>query len=275
LIRQLLAYAGKGAFVKEAVPVARVGQEVVQLLRQSAPSNVELRDEFAADLPAVMMDPSHLRQIFMNLIQNATEAIGNAERGVVTVRGSIFAGCVRIEVADTGVGMDEAAARRAFDPFFTTKFLGRGLGLPAVQGIVRSLGGKVALESAVGKGTRVEVLLPAAPSPGETFPIDGQRAVLIVHQDAAVRGGWAKLLNGRGVRHFEASTAVDAINRVRVHGAEIAVVLMGEGALGANEHHGLSAIRALRPDIAIIGKPETEEQLLASVLPALRRGIGP
>jgi PAS domain S-box-containing protein len=275
LIRQLLAYAGKGAFVKEAVLVAHVGQEVVQLLRQSTPSNVELRGEFAADLPPVMMDPSHLRQIFINLIHNAAEAIGNADQGVVTVRGSLFAGCVRIEVADTGVGMDEAAARRAFDPFFTTKFLGRGLGLPAVQGIVRSLGGKVALESTVGKGTRVEVLLPAATLPGQTSPKDRHRAVLIVHQDATVRGELAKLLNGRGVRHFEASTPVDAINRVRAHGVEIGVVLLGEAAPGPNEHHGLDAIRALRPDIAIIRKPETEEQLLASVLPALGREIGP
>jgi PAS domain S-box-containing protein len=165
LTRQLLAYAGKGAFVRERVSVSAVVRETAQLLRASLPKKAELLTDLAEDLPPVMMDPGHMQQILTNLIVNSAEAIGEM-RGTVTVRTGRRGNRVLVEVSDNGCGMDPATLNRIFDPFFTTKFLGRGLGLAAVQGIVRSLNGEIGVESVPGHGTTVRVLLPAAVEPG-------------------------------------------------------------------------------------------------------------
>ena len=159
LTRQLLAYAGKGAFVREPVIASDVARNAVQLLRASISRKIELQTELAEDVPSITMDPSQLEQIVMNLILNGAEAIGE-KPGVVTLRTTADERWVSIEVEDTGSGIDDATQKRMFDPFFTTKFVGRGLGLAAVQGIVKSLNGEIAVNSIVGHGTRMRVSLP-------------------------------------------------------------------------------------------------------------------
>jgi len=176
LTRQLLAYAGKGEFMRVPVDLSQAAAKAVELVRAAAPASTEFRLDLAAGLPRVSADPAQMQQIVTNLAVNAVEAIGE-RRGAITVRtalrrlqpggpaavGRIQEGeyvCVTVE--DTGCGMDEATARRVFDPFFTTKFMGRGLGLAAVAGIVRSLGGVVLVRSAPGQGTAVEVAVPVS-----------------------------------------------------------------------------------------------------------------
>jgi len=157
LCRQMLAYAGKGRFVLERLDLSLVVQEMAQILRVSVGKNVALRYRLAGGLPAVEVDASQLRQVVMNLTTNASDALGERS-GVVTLTtgdmtcdmdylsglfpdGDLAEGrYVFLEVSDTGVGMDEATQERIFDPFFTTKFTGRGLGLAAVLGIVRTPG---------------------------------------------------------------------------------------------------------------------------------------
>ena len=179
LTRQLLAYAGKGAVVREPACVSDIAESTVQLIRASLPEKIELRTELAADLPSVLMDPRQMQQVLTNLILNAAESIDRAQGGKVTLRTGLHGACVYLEVSDTGCGMDEETQSRVFDPFFTTKSLGRGLGLPAAQGIVRSLSGEIQIDSTVGFGTRTTVLLPVpqtavaimeAPSAGRCFP---------------------------------------------------------------------------------------------------------
>jgi signal transduction histidine kinase len=162
LTMEMLAYAGKGAFAKTLVSASATGEEAVRQLRALTPGNVDIQSDLAASLPGVMMDPGQMRQVFSNLILNAVEAIGETRPGVVQVATSLHGDFVRIVVSDTGSGMDEAVKRQMFEPFFTTKFLGRGLGLAAVDGIVRTLGGRIAVDSEIGRGTRFEVLLPVA-----------------------------------------------------------------------------------------------------------------
>ncbi|HMO94610.1 MAG TPA: PAS domain S-box protein, partial [Tepidiformaceae bacterium] len=154
LTRQMLAYSGKGKFVIEALNLSRLVEEMAHLLEVSVTKRAVLKYRFAPDLPAVEGDATQIRQVIMNLITNASDAIGERS-GVISISTGLMQAdraylassyldtdlpegdYVYLEVADTGDGMDETTRDRIFDPFFTTKFTGRGLGLAAVLGIVR------------------------------------------------------------------------------------------------------------------------------------------
>jgi len=145
LVRQLLAYAGRGEFTIKPVSLPETARKMTKLLQSSIPSRVDLRFDIANNVPPVAGDPSQIQQVLMNLIINAAEAIGENE-GVILVSirpheieqpapfgdfggGQIASGRhVVIEVRDTGCGMNDDTKSRVFDPFFTTKFMGRGLG---------------------------------------------------------------------------------------------------------------------------------------------------
>ena len=179
LTRQMLAYAGKGRFVTEMLDMCTLVREISALVRTSIPKTVELKLELAPDLPAIEADPAQMQQVIMNLVINGAEAIGENDAGTVEIRTSLrvlnkreaaeFFGpgqfslepYVQLEVSDTGHGMDEATKARIFDPFFTTKFTGRGLGLAAVQGIIKAHGGAIRVHSTPGVGTSFLILLPA------------------------------------------------------------------------------------------------------------------
>ena len=177
LTQQLLAYAGKGQMFVEPVNVSRLLEDTCALVHASISKSVELELRIEQDTPEIEANPSQLQQLMMNLIINASEAVGE-QSGKVTVttstcdiddvsRTSKECGYalspgrfIGLEVADTGCGMDEATKARIFEPFFTTKFTGRGLGLAAAQGIVRSLRGWIEVTSAPGKGSTFRVMLP-------------------------------------------------------------------------------------------------------------------
>jgi PAS domain S-box-containing protein len=162
LCRQMLAYSGRGRFVLAGLDLNQLVQEMVGLLRMSVSKKAELQLELGKDMPPVLADATQIRQVVMNLVLNASEAIGDHPgiirmgTGVQVVDRAFLAGSdpwpdlvegeyVSLEVADTGCGMDEETRRKVFDPFFTTKFTGRGLGLAAVLGIVRGHKGAIRL----------------------------------------------------------------------------------------------------------------------------------
>jgi PAS domain S-box-containing protein len=185
LTRQLLAYSGKGRFLLRSLDLNDLIVQTTELLRLTIPKKVHLNLNLAERLPAITGDDGQLRQVLMNLIINAGEAIGDRP-GVLTVTtaaqevvmdavsGGVYSPAapgrfIELVVADTGCGMDEETKAKLFDPFFTTKFAGRGLGLSAVLGIIRGHGGGVRVESRPGVGTRFTVLLPAgAEAPATT-----------------------------------------------------------------------------------------------------------
>jgi PAS domain S-box-containing protein len=181
LTRQLLAYAGKGQFVSAVLDVSEVVRQTETLLRASLGERGDLRFELAEELPCVQADPTQLQQLIANLVINSAEAIDHRESLTVIVRtgirkfseyahpmpivGELGPGeYVMLEVEDDGVGMDDLTTSQMFDPFFSTKFTGRGLGLAAVSGIVRSLGGAILVSTAPDHGTTVTVLVPPAPA---------------------------------------------------------------------------------------------------------------
>jgi PAS domain S-box-containing protein len=198
LCRQMLAYSGKATFSKERVDLPALVKEMAHLLGTTVSKKAELRLDLAKGTPSVLGDPAQLRQVVMNLIINASEALmGNP--GVIAVRVGIAnlsereisgygfssrpgpGDYVMLEVADNGCGMDDEAKARVFEPFFTTKFTGRGLGLVAVLGILRGHGAGILVESAPGEGTAVKVLFPPL------IPIPGQGAG---ETEAPSRAAW-------------------------------------------------------------------------------------
>ena len=154
----MLAYAGREDTSFEPVDISRLVGEMLQLRRASIAKGAELKTGLAGDLPPVWANASQVRQIVMNLITNASEAVGEGG-GVITVTTARVGrepgwlaetrtdlsgrDYLRLEVGDAGCGVSEEIQARIFDPFFATKFAGRGLGLAAVRGIVRSHGGRI------------------------------------------------------------------------------------------------------------------------------------
>jgi len=185
LTKQMLAYAGRGPVSTEPVDLAALVGEMAPLLETITPKQARLITELEPGLPPITADRDQIRQLVLALVSNAAEALTNG--GQITLRvaaerldrptADLTAGAyVGVEVVDNGCGMDEATRSRVFDPFFTTKFPGRGLGLAAVLGIVKSHGGSIEVESQPHAGSRFQVRLPVGltrqlerhpPAPGE------------------------------------------------------------------------------------------------------------
>jgi PAS domain S-box-containing protein len=180
LCRQLLAYAGKGSFTVSRLNLNQLITETTRLLELSISKQARLEFALAPALPAIEADSSQLQQIIMNLVINASEALGDKNAGTIRLStvvvilpqpGADHAGPVAelapgayvcMEIADTGSGMSPEVLARIFDPFFTTKFTGRGLGLAAVQGIVRTHQGALQVSSALGRGSTFRIYLPVS-----------------------------------------------------------------------------------------------------------------
>ncbi len=230
--RQMLAYSGKGRFIVKRMELQFLVEEMVHLLEASISKTVVIRYDFAKDVPPVEADPTQMRQIIMNLVINASEAIGERS-GVISIRTGAMI-CDQnyldetyldkdlpegiysyFEITDTGSGMDRETAAKIFDPFFTTKFTGRGLGLAAVLGIVRGHKGAIKVYSEPGKGTTFKVLFPAQKGPVSS--VDPQsdfesdlrlkgKTALLVDDEETVRAVGKDMLEEL---HMETVTAED------------------------------------------------------------------
>jgi len=241
LTRQLLAYAGKGRFVIGRVNVRRLVEEMGQLLATAIGKGVALRYQFDDGVPDVMADATQLRQVVMNLMTNASDAIGDAsgvirvsthrvEADAACVADSVFQGdlapgsYVMLEVSDTGSGMSAETCAHIFDPFFTTKFTGRGLGLAAVQGILRGHQGAIRVDSEPGRGTTFRVLLPAMdgapelerPARQPAAPTKAGGTILVADDDPMVRSVVRRVLERAG---YEVVLAFDGAEALAVFGA--------------------------------------------------------
>ncbi len=267
LARQMLAYAGRGKVSTGDVDLDGLVEEMTQLLRTSVGPGVRLVLDLAGGLPPVLGDATQLRQVVMNLVINASDAIGGGE-GVVRVSTLCVAGSrelfaravvvpeeiaeryVVLEVADTGSGMDEATLSRIFDPFFTTKFAGRGLGLAAVLGIVRGHRGGIAVESQPGAGTRFRVMLPvheggsaSGQERAAATSWRGSGLVIVADDEQSVRAVTARALRALGFDVMEAGDGAAAVELFREHRERVALVLLD---MTMPRMDGAQAFRAIR-----------------------------
>ncbi|MFN8467557.1 MAG: response regulator [Caldilineaceae bacterium] len=190
LTRQLMAYAGLGKYFVQAENLAQIVRDTEALARAALPAGARLEFSMPARLPSILADRSQVQQVLMNLVVNAGEALVDGQGSVSISLGSTTAVAgetgayvpgaepatgeyVFLQVADTGTGMDADTLARACEPFFSTRFTGRGMGLAAVLGIMRSHGGGLSLKSEHGIGTTVTALWPLAASPSSTLSSTG------------------------------------------------------------------------------------------------------
>ncbi len=286
LCKQMLAYAGKGRFDIRTLDVNAVVEETTRLLQVSISKHVALSFDFAPGLPAVCADATQFRQVLMNLVINASEAIGDkpghiaVRTGVARVETGQIAEIrgapdlapgdyIFLEVEDSGVGISPEVQARIFDPFFTTKFTGRGLGLAAVLGIVRGHRGALTVRSTPGTGTRFRVLLPQVenllPAPSKTSasafskPSGGAR-ILIIDDEESVRHTAQRMLEYLGHRTVVAPDGERGVALYAEDPAAFTLVLLD---LTMPHPDGVETLQALRqrcPEVRVVMMSGYSEQ---------------
>ena len=283
LAKQMLAYSGKGKFVVENIDLNTLLKDMLHMLEVSISKKAVLRLNLHQHLPTVEADATQMRQIVMNLVINASEAIGE-KSGVI----AIATGCmdcdknylknvwldenissglyVYLEIADTGCGMNKETMAKLFDPFYTTKFTGRGLGMAAVLGIVRGHKGAIKVYSEPGKGTTFKVLFPASNRPPEIFSGEsggddwrGNGTILLVDDEETVRGIGKEMLLELG---FSAITANDGREAVEVFKTipDIALVILDLTMPHMDGEQCFRELRQLKPDVKVMMSSGYNEQ---------------
>jgi PAS domain S-box-containing protein len=279
LCKQMLAYSGQGRFNVKNMSLNQLVEETTQLLQLSISKKAVLRFSLNPELPIIEADATQLRQVIMNLVINASEAIGE-KSGVIRIstglaqvdrssRGGTVSApelpegiYVYLEVSDSGCGMDADTLARIFDPFFTTKFTGRGLGLSAVLGIVRGHKGALKTYSEPGHGTTFKLLFPSAPGAAEAkFATPaapavanwhGEGCVLVAEDEESVRSTAALMLKRLG---FEVALAVDgreAVEAFRAGPGQYSLVLMDLTMPHLDGFQAFAELQQMKADVQVV-----------------------
>jgi len=283
LTRQMLAYSGRGQFTVTDVDLNELISGTTELLKAAISRKASLEFRLAEGLPCVEGDAVQLQQVLMNLVTNASEALGD-NPGLITITSSLGeydattlaaersgnllapGRYVALEVSDTGCGMEESVQQRLFDPFFTTKFTGRGLGMSAVLGAVRGHNGGIIVSSTAGQGTTVSVLFPAGASrslntrqPAVAPPADRHAVwpvltgtVLVADDEAIMRSMVERLLKRTGLRVLLAADGVEAVNLFKLHAHEITFVLFDLTMHKLDGAKTLAELRRVKPKVKAV-----------------------
>ena len=271
LTQQLLAYSGRGAVESRQLDLSHEVREMATLLRTAITKHATLVWDLSPDLPAVTADPTQLRQVVMNLITNASDALEDSP-GTITLRTGVAddrpaddpssdgrRDFVYLEVADSGTGMDNGTLQRIFDPFFSTKFTGRGLGLAAVMGIVESHHGHIRIRTAPGKGTTFRILFPAVsgtaddpPPKASAAPWRGQGTVLVVEDEEGVREVVGRMLERLGFRVVPAEDGVAALEVLDRDDRGVSLVLLDLSMPRMGGHEMLEHLRERHAELPVV-----------------------
>jgi PAS domain S-box-containing protein len=277
LCRQMLAYSGKGKFQISAVNLSTLVEEIVNMIEVSISKKALLKYNLAVNLPDTKADATQLGQVVLNLITNASDAIGDRS-GIISITTgvqycdedyirttkldrSLLAGdYVYLEVSDTGCGMDKDVQRRMFEPFFTTKFTGRGLGMAAVMGIIRGHSGAIKIYSEVGQGTTIKVLLPVSEDSEPVVESDSNHQhysrsgdmALLVDDEETVRVLGRRILERMGYEVLLAEDGRVGINLFNEHANDIAIVILDLTMPHIGGQEAFREIRRIREDVPII-----------------------
>lgn len=279
LAGQMLSYSGRVPFAMTSVGLTELAQEMMHLLEASVSKKARLIYRLQSSLPRVEADPTQLRQVVMNLIINASDAIGDVNGTIEVITKAIDDAAIQLppegwqgdapgpgryvalEVIDSGCGMDAETRSRIFDPFFSTKFTGRGLGLATVLGIVRGHKGHIRVESETGCGTKFTILLPSSVIPAaeeqvspppEATAWSGTGTVLIVDDEDGVRELAKAMVERCGFQAVLAADGAEAVETFRGHESRFACVLLDMTMPQLNGIETLKELRRMRPDVPII-----------------------
>ncbi|MEM7035310.1 MAG: PAS domain-containing protein, partial [Chloroflexota bacterium] len=286
LCNQMLAYSGKGRFVVQPFSLNDIIEEMIHLLKVSISKTILLNLDLYPNLPATEGDVTQLRQIIMNLVINASDAIGDRS-GVITISTGVM-DCevdylqetyldddlapgpyTYVEVSDTGTGMDEATREKIFDPFFTTKFTGRGLGLAAVLGIVRGHSGAIKVYSEPKRGTTFKVLFPCSDLAAILVPSSktnmdqqwqGSGHILIVDDEETVRAVGRQILESIGFSVLTANDGREGFEIFKIHQAKIVLVLLDLTMPHMDGEETFRELRRLQSDVPVILSSGYNEQ---------------
>ena len=290
LANQMLAFAGKSQLVFEACDLRQLVEEMAQLLETSMSKKATLTFSFEDDLPAVEGDVTQIRQVVMNLLINASDALGT-DSGSIAVRIGTARGeeidparaqqpgvelsaekYLVLEVADTGCGMDLATRERIFEPFYTTKHEGRGLGMAAVLGIVRAHGGLIQVDSQPGAGSTFKVFLPSSQerpprrSPGSRVlqPAAASRpaggTILVVDDEEVVRYIAQICLQNEGFDVLSVEDGRRAVDLLSRDAIAVDLVLLDFCMPNLDGEETFHELRRLRPDLKVILTSGAQEQ---------------
>jgi nitrogen-specific signal transduction histidine kinase/CheY-like chemotaxis protein len=276
LTRQLLAYSGKGQFEVKPLDLSRQVREMGHLLSVSVSKKAELRYEITEGLPAIIGNTSQIQQVIMNLVINASDAMKKQDGFVLIRTGSeflaepelrnLYAGqeltpgpYVVLEVLDNGHGMDAETLDRIFDPFFTTKSQGRGLGLAAMLGIVKSHHGGIKVQSEVGKGTLFRVLFPSsnafmqlAPQVDPSCGFNRSGKILVVDDEPDIRLAAVDIFEHLGFEVIQASDGHEGLYRVKEHSGKLRMVLLDLTMPRMNGIEFMKGLRAIDPYVPVL-----------------------
>ena len=293
LCRQMLAYAGKATLTQSQVNMRMLVDEMVSMLKTTTQQNVVIKPELGTDIPTITADASQLRQVVMNLIINAAEAIGDAE-GEIDIKLAkaeikadqqekdhlnfiIPAGrYICFEVTDNGCGMDDESMRKIFEPFYTTKFTGRGLGMSAVLGIIKAHHGALQLESQLGHGTTFKVYLPVQLSKSETEEAHqkavsatwhGSGTILLAEDEVQVKSIAIALLQKLGFTVIDAANGKEALELYQQNANDITMVVTDMGMPVMNGYELFYRLKQLDPLLPIIISSGFGEGDIASKIP--------
>ncbi len=277
LTKQLLAYSGKGSFVIEPLHINTLAREMSHLLDTVISKTATVHYDLTPELPLVDGDATQIRQVLMNLLTNASDALEDRV-GSITLRTSVLhlsradlldtylandlpeGAYVALDVMDTGCGMDAATRAKIFDPFYTTKFTGRGLGLASVLGIVRAHSGAVVVQSAPGEGTTFSVLLPvsrrrAARRREEHTPEvrwTGSGTILVVDDEEMVRRVAQRILERSGFTVVTAADGCEALDLFERSNGDLCAVLLDMNMPNMGGVETFRELRRLHPDVRVI-----------------------
>jgi PAS domain S-box-containing protein len=293
IVRQLMIYGGKDCPNRETVDLSLLIEEMLQLLKLSITKHPVLKLDLGANLPPMRVNPAQIRQVVMNLVTNASEAIGNREGTVRVSTAWVRVGrkpadaalknlpkgdYIKLEVSDTGSGMTPNVQSKIFDPFFSTKFPGRGLGLAVVQRIVRDHFGAIKFVSEPGRGATFQIWLPcaskpAAPSqgpPAEPEPLPPSTGtVLLVEDEDLLRLAVAKALRKAGFLVLEAGDGSAAIDLMRAKD-EIDLVLLDATLPGISSREVFENARKEHPGLKVVVTSAYGEETVHATLDGLR-----
>jgi len=282
LTQQLLAYSGRGVVEQRRLDLSCEVREMGTLLRTAMSKQATLHWDLAPDLPPITADATQVRQVVMNLITNASDALGD-ESGTISLRtglthdddeGKTPVPFVFLEVVDTGCGMDSSTLQRIFDPFFSTKFGGRGLGLAAVMGIVERHQGHVRIRTVPKQGTTFRILFPATTGTADAAPVRsgggewrGRGTVLVVEDEEGVREVVGRMVERLGFEVIAAGDGVAALAALDRHHGSVAAVLLDLSMPRMGGQEALVHLRERRPELPVIlMSGYTEKEVAAKLL---------
>lgn len=283
LCQQMLAYSGRGRYSVQTLCLDQLTSDLLPLIEASISKQVRLNLDFAKPSVPVCVDPTQIRQIIMNLVINASDAIGKTtgdiliKTGRQTVDSRYLLGCVLspdlpggdyafLEVSDTGCGMDAETLAKIFDPFFTTKFTGRGLGLAAVLGIIRGHQGALHVSSRSGFGSIFRLLLPCAGLPLEGMQSNAPFAqpakpaaagpaparILLVDDDEQVRLVGEQILRSLGHQPTLAADGETAVRRYKNAPDDYDLVLLDLTMPGMDGAEVLRRLHEITPNLPVL-----------------------